>query len=137
MTGQGVCSSGASLFYIPTAEEIVLSDRKSSNGLDVDQQTKSLMNKQVEFFSFDESIRKLYKRPTQVSNISKEQFKLESNEMYGVRKVWFNETESFSEIENYKILVYVSQILGIFDLEYTMMRNATRGVQLLELETKT
>jgi hypothetical protein len=137
LTGQGVCSKDSTLYYIPTADEIILNDRKTASGVDVEQRQKDFLNKPVEFFNLDESLTKAYKRPTLVKAHAKEQYKLEGTEMFGVRKVWFNETSAYSEKETYKLLVYLTQILGIFDLEYVMMRNVTKGVQLLELEAKT
>jgi len=48
--------------------------------------------------------------------------------------VWFNETSDMSQRDNYKLLVYASSLLNIFDIEYLKARNATRGGSVIELE---
>ena len=57
----------------------------------------------------------------------KEVYKVESKYQFGVRKIWFKEANSYADKESYSLLLYFSNILSIFDLEYTMMRNHAKG----------
>jgi len=57
----------------------------------------------------------------------KEVYKLEKGYQYGVRKTWFQEANNYADKESYSLLLYFSNILAIFDLEYTMMRNHAKG----------
>ena len=40
-------------------------------------------------------------------------------------------------METYSLLVYFTQMLGIFDLEFSMLRNFSKSNQVMELESKT
>lgn len=42
---------------------------------------------------------------------------------YPVRKIEFENCPDLISHDPYKLLIYTSQILSIFDLEYTMLRN--------------
>lgn len=70
--------------------------------------------------------------------MSSQQYKIdEGRQQYGVRKVKFDEPLHLADYETYNLLVYFTQILGIFDLEYSMLRNCSKASQVLELESKT
>lgn len=48
-----------------------------------------------------------------------------------------DDTPDLMKNETYNVLVYCTQILNIFDLEYTMLRNLSKSWQTQSLEDKT
>ena len=100
---------------------------------ELDKTQKEIMHAAVCFLGLDNQIKMMCKRPTKV-DVYDEVYKLEKTSKYGVRKTWFKEANCYSDKEPYSLLIYLSNILNIFDLEYTMMRNHARGAQCYELE---
>jgi hypothetical protein len=54
---------------------------------------------------------------------------MEEKQAYGVRKVWMEETPNLMQHDTFLILCYCTQVLNIFDLEYTMLRNLSKSWQ--------
>jgi hypothetical protein len=63
------------------------------------------------------------------SHLAQSVYKMEEKQAYGVRKVWMEETPNLMQHDTFLILCYCTQVLNIFDLEYTMLRNLSKSWQ--------
>lgn len=69
--------------------------------------------------------------------LSLPQYKREGSLNYPVRKVKYENCPNLIQHDPYKLLIYASQMLSIFDLEYTMLRNFSNSWQTQQLEDRT
>lgn len=127
--GQGLCSSQQTIFYIPSSEEIITFDRAQGTSSSIKEHTSNFVAPD----SIDSIVKNLAKRPTL---LSQPVYKLEGKQQYGVRKTWLEEAPNLMQHDALNILIYTTQLLNIFDLEYTMLRNLAKSWQSQSLEDK-
>lgn len=52
---------------------------------------------------------------------------------YNTRKVTFKDAPDYDQ-KSFLLLVYLNQVLSIFTLNYTMLKNGTQACDIIELE---
>ena len=119
------------LFYVPSTEELIQMDR-----MHVDDETKLkdafFKDLVLDCETLEDEIKALVKIPTRFDN-GQARYKTNKKMRFNVRKVNFKEAHDY-DTQAYSVLVYLNQMLSIFNLTFTMMKNSTRTSDLYDLE---
>lgn len=110
------------VFYIPSTEEIIVQDRFS---VDEEQRLKEefFAKLVIDVENVDSDLKALCRSPERFSG-DLPLYRTCKKMKYNTRKVTFKDAPDYDQ-NSFLLLVYLNQVLSIFTLNYTMLKNGT------------